>query len=231
MKNYALITKGIEDLLLESYETKDKDNINKLLKELKNNSKLKTLFSIVDNLKSGDIPPHKVDAFIKENINIARKIDFSEFDSLIDDNVETTELLESIGIILFNEKNAINISEHYRAYDVVKKNLNENLKYKEEYENKLAEYSEKYIKLDVEDKALFEQFFTTNSNGRKKVFESLVTECTDLLNEKISEVDDLQVKLKLYETKEIISSCKYNTEDYAEKMTMIHELKKDISNS
>ena len=65
MKNYALITKGIEDLLIESFENKDKKTINNLLTELKSNPKLKTLYAVVDNLKNGNVPPKKIDAFIK----------------------------------------------------------------------------------------------------------------------------------------------------------------------
>lgn len=230
MKNYALITKGIEDLLVESYEKNDKGTINALLKELKSNPKLKTLYAIVDNLKNGEVPVRKIDAFINENIRMAKAIDFSEFDKLIKEEreEEKSELIECIGVLLFKDKTASTISEHYRASLFVKNHLIEVNTWEEDYKTKLAEYSKKYVKMDTADKALFESFIKTKSVDREELFNNLVSECITVIEGQIAGDVTLADKVRLYEAKDRVSSIEYNKEDYADKMVKIHLLKKGL---
>lgn len=229
MKNYALIVKGIEDLLVESYEKKDKATVSKMLLELKNNTKLKFLYTLVENLRNGKVAQNNVDTYINENIKFAKTLDFTEFDSLVNKDVldESTELLESIGTLLFEDKTIFNMSKYHNAFDIVKQHLVESNTWEATYRGKLAEYSKSYVTMDSSDKQLFEQFLRTPKTDRAGMFKKMVTECVEVLNTSIQKMDDSEIKLKLYETKDMISKYEYD-DSYVEKIVKIHELKKSL---
>lgn len=230
MKNYALITQGIEDLLIESYENNDKKTVKTLLSELKKNPKLKVLYAVVDNLKNGEVPVSEVEAFIKENIEVAKSIDFSEFDRLIKESKDDqqSELLTNIGILLFKTKNIANISEHYAAMAYVKNHLIELNSWESKYVNEVQQMLKETSTLSNEDKLLFEQFLVLDENGKKQAFDNLSNECISILNEQIKGVDDKDIKLKLYETKDKIASLEFNKTSYVENLVVLHTLKKDL---
>lgn len=229
MKNYALITEGINNILLESYTNKDKKKTQQILKEIKSNKPLKYLITIVNNLKNGEVQPMFVDDFINENIKTAKEMDFSSFDKILKESKsESNELLENIGIILFEEKTVFNLSKYTKAYNVVKTHLVEANTWKENITGKLKTLSTDYSKLGDEDKKLFESFIKANTSEKQAIYSSTKEECLKILKEHIKHSSDNTMKLKLYETKDMILNLSENSDSYIKNMVKLHELKKDL---
>jgi hypothetical protein len=228
MKNYALITEGIHKLLLESYETKDKDLTKKILNEIKSNKKLQLLYTVVDNLKNGDVNPEYVDDFINENIKYAKNNDFSSFDTLLNESYESNDLIDSIGIILFESKTPFNLSKYTKAYDVVKTHLLAKNTWQQKAKQKLQEMNAHYVELsDEQDKALFESFIKSDTAGKKEIYQTTKKECINILNEHIANCNIDSTKLKLYETKDFIMSLPEDDNIYMN-LAKLHELKKEL---
>lgn len=228
MKNYALITEEIHKLLLESYESKDKRLTKAILSELKSNKELQLLYTVVNNLKNGEVTPEYVDDFINENIKYAQQTNFTSFDSLLNEKLETNELIDNIGIVLFETKTAFNISKHTKAYEAVKNHLLEKNNWKKQASQSLREMEELYLNItDEDDKALFESFIKSDKTGRNEIYHSTKQECIDILNKHIANCKIDSTKVKLYETKDFVMSLK-GDEDVYKNLAKLHELKKDL---
>ena len=229
MKNYALITEGIDKLLVEAYEKKDKATTKAVLNEIKSNKKLQTLYTLVDNLKNGEVDVENIDFFIKENIEFAQKTDFSTFDKLLESELaESNLLIESIGVILFEKRTPKNLIKYSKAFNNVRNHLKEKNTWKQELSKKLEEQSVLYKDLSNEDKTLFENFIKSSKEGKKEIHESIKKECVELLNTHIKESSDLSMKVKLYETRDMILSLNESDENYINNIVKMHDLKKGL---
>lgn len=232
MKNYALITEGINNLLVEFYGKKDKKNIKALLTEIKSNKEIKYLYTIVDNLKNGEVSPQSVDSFINENIKAAKELDLSILDNLLDEGVlrtdSTNEIIDSIGYILFENKTVFNLSEYTKAYEEVKTHLIEKNTWKDNLRNELLKCEADYSTLDSEDKLLFENFFKSNKTEKLKLYKEMKEECLSLISEHIKNETNATTKVNLYETKEVITEMKDDDENYVQYIAKLHDLKKKL---
>lgn len=230
MRNYALITESIDNLFVDLYKSKDKKTIKRLVNEIKNNKDLQILYTIVDNLKNGEVSKEYVDDFINENVKAAKAKDFSSFNKMVDDVViESNELLDSIGTILFEEKTVFNLAQYTKAYNQVKTHLIEKNTWREELSSTLNECSVEYTELEETDKKLFESFIKSNSEGKTKLYNTTKEECIELLNKHIQETTDLSTKVKLYETKDMVMQLNEG-ETLVPDMVKLHNLKKGLLN-
>lgn len=229
MKNYALITENINNLFVELYKDKDKTTIKQLVKEIKSNKDLQYLYTIVDNLKNGEISPEYVDDFIMENISAAKSKDFSGFDKMLTEGLNAEdELINHIGYILFENKTVFNLPEYTKSYNFVKTHLIERNTWKENLSEQLAECSVIYEQLEQDDKKLFETFLKENREGKLKLYKETKEECIKAINNHIKETTDLSTKVKLYETKDFINSFEDENEVFVENIAKLHDLKKQL---
>lgn len=226
MKNYALITEQLSDLLVESYEKKDKKFTNKLIKEVRENKKLKSLYALVYNLKYGKVNESSVDNFIQENIKASKEFDFSEFDNILTEALSekySNEVLDSIGVLLFEKKSIFNLQEYNNAYNVVKNNLLKETLKKNKLTKEINESS-----LDVEDKRLVEKFMQSSKEEKITLFRENKEQCISAINKKLKETDSSETKLKLYEVKDMLSNMEYDDKEFIQEMVKVHELKKNL---
>jgi hypothetical protein len=229
MKNYALIVQGFESILKESYEKNDKKTTSTILNEIKSNKELLELYAIVDNLKRGKVTEENVDSFIKENIQFAKEINYSKIKFPFNSAIKSDEeIYNSIGKILFEEKSPFNLMEYNEAYSNVRNNLLEsNLKQKNLKET-VQKLSESFETLEDADKVLVEGFVSTPKSERGNLFEVAKSTCINLIAKHISNADDDSSKIKMYETKDVVSSMSYNEETFISDMIRLHDFNKQL---
>jgi len=222
--------KPLDTLLLEAYQNKDKKAATKILSEVKKNPKHKMLYALVDNLKNGSVPTTDVDAFINENIEMAKTLQISKLKPLFENkDTESDTLMQAITTLLFEGKTAMNMSDYYKSFAIVRENLKAINTSQEDFNEELTSFGTAYESLDSADKVIVENFFKTPYSQRATIFESLAKECVDLLSENIKESTNTNEKLKLYEAKDMISNYKFSDENFVEHLVNLHELKKDLS--
>lgn len=230
MKNYAILVQNLENLLAESFESQNKSKAIKILKEIKGNTKLKFLYTLVENLTNGTVQPQEVDSFINENIKVAKRIDFSCFDKLVKSNSKKPEnkLINAIGTVLFENKTIFNISDYNNAYEIVKNQLVDRNSVELNKKAQITEIKKSSITLDKEDRTLLESFINLSTDeDRQSFFKSLIGEGVTALDTHIGKTTDVNTKLKLYETKDMLHSLVFD-ENHVEKMVKVHELKKEL---
>jgi hypothetical protein len=229
MKNYALIVQGFESILKESYDKNDKKTTSTILNEIKSNKELSKLYVIVDNLKRGKVSEGTVDSFINENIQFAKEINYSKIKFPINSAIKSDEeIYNSIGKILFEEKSPFNLMEYNEAYSNVRNNLLEsNLKQKNLKET-VQKLSESFEVLEDADKVLVEGFVSTPKSERGNLFEVAKSTCINLIGKHISNADDDSIKVKMYETKDVVSSMSYNEETFISDMIRLHDFNKQL---
>lgn len=229
MKNYALIVQGFESILKESYEKKDKKTTSSILNEIKSNKELSKLYAIVDNLKRGKVNEDNVDNFINENIEFAKEINYSKIKFPFNSTIKSDEeIYNSIGKILFEEKNPFNLIEYNEAYSNVRNNLLESNLTQKNLKETVQKLNESLQTLDDVDKILVEGFVSTPKNERSVLFETAKDTCITLINKHISNCDSDSSKVKMYETKDIVLSMNYNENNFINDMVRLHNFNKQL---
>jgi hypothetical protein len=229
MRNYVLIIQGFEGILAEAFSNEDKKTTLKTLKVIKENSELAKLYTIVNNLRNGKVSEENVDSFINENIAFAKSIDYKKIAFPLDKSQKSDfQLHNDLGTILFEKKSAFNISEYNAAYSNVKKNLLEKKITLEKTKTIASKINESFNQIDIEDKVLVEKFVKTPVSERVNIFDETRSECIKQISKQINEHDDLETKVKMYKTKDIISEMVYNEKNYISDMVKIHELNKQL---
>jgi len=229
MKNYALIVQGFESILKESYDKNDKKTTSTILNEIKSNKELLMLYAIVDNLKRGKVTEGTVDSFINENIQFAKEINYSKIKFPFNSAIKSDEeIYNSIGKILFEEKSPFNLMEYNEAYSNVRNTLLEsNLKQKNLKET-VQKLSESFEVLEDADKVLVEGFVSTPKSERGNLFEVAKSTCINLITKHISNSDDDSSKVKMYETKDVVSSMNYSEDTFISDMIRLHDFNKQL---
>jgi chaperonin cofactor prefoldin len=229
MKNYALIVQGFESILKESYDKNDKKTTSTILNEIKSNKELSKLYVIVDNLKRGKVSEGTVDSFINENIQFAKEINYSKIKFPLSENIKSDEeIYNSIGKILFEEKSPFNLMEYNEAYSNVRNNLLESNSKQKNLKETVQKLSESFEILEDADKVLVEGFVSTPKNERGNLFEVAKSTCINLIAKHISNTDDDSSKVKMYETKEVVSSMNYSEDTFISDMIRLHDFNKQL---
>ena len=230
MKNYALIVQGLTDLLQESYTQNYKHNTSKLLNKLVENSELKKLYAVVDNLKRGTPDEEEVEAYINENIRFASEIKYNKIPYPFDAKVESDDpLYNAIGVILFEKKNAFNLDRFNSAYKTVKQNLIESVRQKREIDSTQKQLSENLKVIDKKDKMLVEAIIQAAPEQKVAIFEAAKRDCITLIDSHIKETEEVELKLKMYETKDVILSMDYQDKSFAHDIAKIYNFTKELS--
>jgi frataxin-like iron-binding protein CyaY len=229
MRNYVLVIQGFEGILAEAYSNSDKSTAAKVLTTIKGNPEIAKLYTIVNNLRKGDVNESTVDSYIKENIEFSKGINYKKIAFPIANEIKSDyDLHNDIGTILFEEKTAYNINRYNSAYNSVKENL---LKAKT-LETKTSEVAKKISEglnqMDKEDKILVEKFIKTPEGEKVTIFESTKSECLKHISKHISDCEDVSSKIKMYEAKDAVLDMAFNEKSYISDMVKIHNLNKQL---
>ena len=229
MKNYTLVIQGLQGLLAESYLNEDKRTTTKIFNLLKENSELFKLFTIVTNLRNGRVSEESVDGFINENVQFSKDINYRHIKYPFSKEIKSDEnFFNEIGTVLFEEKTPFNIEKYTNAYQSVRNHLLSLNKSDEKIFSMAKSVNENLSKIDAEDKVLVESFIKAPLEDKSMLFESTKKSCLEIISEHISQIDDIQTKVKMYEVKDKILTMEFNSKTYIQDIVKIHNLSKDL---
>jgi hypothetical protein len=154
---------------------------------------------------------------------------------------KTSELHESLHKLTTFEKDVTNINELHESFEKVKNWLTT----PKNIENKVVEnpvdankflnivvekYNEKYSTISEEEKKVIKAILSENEDEKKSLLENLRTNVINLINESLNSFgSNLEIKVKLLETKDVIRDMKYNKNSFKEDILKIYDLKNNLS--
>jgi len=255
MKNFGYIKDTFNLILSESIIKKDnsgKKRFNGYLKELRKNESLKSQFLIYKNLSS-KIFTNKSDAefYIKENITLLKGLNIKELNkgnkkllSLLKDKElvkENSELYNHINTLVETKKTASSLDKIQNSINFIKERmLKEEVEEVEEYESvnlppsiltKMAinRFNLKYSDISEGEKDIIKSVLNGTEKNKKDVYENLKIECIDLIDNKLNENTDLDLKDKMLKVKDKLLRMSYNPNEYVGNIDKVYQLKQSVA--
>ena len=156
----------------------------------------------------------------------------NKYDIQINLECEKSNLYEAINTLLkptnkpsynIKRQKAINLIENY----INKEQNNCNFEKKDEdVDKKIASFDEIYLDLTDEEKEILESTLQENDvEKRKLLFDKTKKECLDKINEEIKNNNDINVKEKLLNAKEMLLDMEFEEGTFVEKILKLYEFK------
>tara|TARA_R110000824_G_scaffold400247_1_gene607355 strand:- start:503 stop:1276 length:774 start_codon:yes stop_codon:yes gene_type:complete len=255
MNNFGKIKDTFNLILTESIIKKDSEG-KKLfisyLKELKENKSLKSQFLLYKNLSDKKfINESDAKYYIKENIELLKKLDKKEINSgskklvsllegkeLVKENIE---LYNHINVLVETKKTASSIDKIQESINYITKKMMEvDEEEVEQYESlnlppsvltKLAinRFNLKYSDITESEKKIIKSVLNGTDENKEDVYVNLKKECIDLIDSKLNENTDLDMKDKLLRVKDKLLSMTYNPDEYVGDIDKVYQLKQSVA--
>ena len=252
MRNFGsirtLINRGLSDAYLNE-NTEGKNIFKKYVKLLKEDTNLKNLFFLHKNLEDTTLSTEvAAKEFIKENIEFIKLTDeeslinsISKVGSLVSGEVDTNILHNAIHDLVFTERTLEGLPIIYEAMDTLAKHilteknrakLNINAEYESVDSNKLIDiavnkYNRRYADLSETEKNIV-RLSLLDSDIKETAFNDMVSENLSNINDNLIERDETNVREKLKQTKEKLSSMSYNEDSFVDDMAKLSTLKDTV---
>ena len=252
MNNFGNIKDTFNNILsnaLLSKDKKGKELFSKYLQTLKEDNNLRNEYLIYKNLTSVKFN-NGTDAkyFINENIELLKNNDttkgIKKLQSLIEgvDIVnDNDEIYNHINILRNTEKTPETISKLQKSIKFLTENMLKEVELIEnEYDTvdvppsvltKIAtnRYNLKYQDISENEKEIIKTLLNGDDEDKKKVYNNLKTECIDIIDKKLNENSDLDIKDKLLKVKDKLLRMEYNSDEYVKDINNVYELKNSVS--
>jgi hypothetical protein len=249
MKNFGTLKNIFNDILAEGVSNKNNDKKNifkKYVKMLKENEVLKTQFSVYTTIENmieenqfkasekikkilESIKDFNEDVILEANSKLAKLID--EIDG--DKEYEKKDLHENITNLIFSKDVDTYVDALNEAVEYVKTNTPKQIVETAGIPNKIfaplavGKFNDKYAELDESMKKTIKTIINADDEGRVELFNESVSDCLNLINEKLKDTD-LTIKESLLAAKENLLERKYNSETFIKDITKILNLKSDL---
>jgi len=253
--NFGTLKDKYAKILVNSYITESKINkkfYKQFIKLVAENEILKTQFVVYKNIENGyfDSDVSAVE-YLKENISLFEKYNKKD---IIEENIllqkklgkpiesKSKELHEAIHNLITLKKGVETVNTLIESFEVIKKwlttvkTLNENSKEKPKVDaNKflnivVKKYNDKYSNISEEEKKVIKAILSENLKEKETTLIEFKNETIDLLNKFIKEHNNnTDVKLKLYEAKDVINELNFNKETFKEDIMKVFELKNSLN--
>lgn len=253
MDNFGNIKDTFNNILSNSLLNKDekgKKLFSKYIKTLKEDDKLRNEYLIFKNLTSVRFD-NESDAkyFINENIGLLKKNDsvegikklvsLLENYEIVKDNNEIYSHIDTLRKTEKTPKTLIKIQEsiNYLTNNMLKEVVTE----KNEFETvgvppsvltKMAtdRFNLRYKDISEGEKNIIKNILNGNDEDKKEVYNNLKTECVEIIDKKLDESVDLDIKDKLLKVKDKLLRMTYNPTEYIKDINNVYELKNSVSN-
>lgn len=256
MENFGNIKDTFKNIIIESVIKKDESGkklFTKFIKTLKENKSLKDQYLIYKNLQTKSFDDRFVaKEYIKENINLLKNINKKELNE-VSNNLLT--LLEGKTIIKENEefysyvtfltntkKTPSNIDKINETYEKLVDYMVSNKV--EETENNVSveippsvltklmvnKFNEKYSDLNESDKHFVRSILNGNKKEKEGVFNNLKKECIEIIDNRLTETTDLDLKDKLLKVKDRLLNTNFDKNNFSDEIIKIYNLKETINN-
>tara|TARA_Y100000589_G_C27184975_1_gene642288 strand:- start:2398 stop:3165 length:768 start_codon:yes stop_codon:yes gene_type:complete len=252
MNNFGNIKDTFNDILTESLLNKDKKGkklFSQYLNILKEDNNLRNEYLIFKNLTSVKFK-NETDAihFINENIELLKNNDSSQglkkLKSLLKGkniNVSNSELYEHINTLRNTEKTPETLIKLQKSLNYLSENmLKEVVVEKNEFDTvdvppsvltKMAtnRFNLKYQDITEGEKEIIKTILNGNDEDKKEVYNNLKTECIDIIDKKLNENVDLDIKDKLLKVKDKLLRMTYSSDEYVKDINNVYELKNSVA--
>lgn len=242
-----------------SGDEKGKKLYKEFLKIIKENETLRSNFIVYKNIENKVSKSEiEANEYLKENLGLLEKYrdtrgkkiksiqeSNSQLISLLKKHgykltEKPSELHESLHKLITFEKDVTNINELHESFEKVKTWLTtpkstetkevENPVDANKFLNIVVEkYNKKYSDLSEQDKKILKVILSENENEKKSLLEELSKDVIGIINESLNNHSNIEIKVKLLETKDIIRDMKYNKDTFKEDLLKIYELKNNLS--
>jgi len=254
--NFGTLKDTYAKILVNSYITESKTNkqfYKQFIKLVAENEILKTQFVVYKNIENGyfdsevsavEYLKENISLFngfdkkniIKENEKLGSKIKVNSFD------YELKELHESLNDLIILEKKAETINKIHDSFEYVKKWLLSPKKITESTNNTkpvdagkfldivTKKYNEKYSNISEEEKKVLKTILSKDETEKENLLKDLVKESITLINNSLKQFgDNLEIKAKLLEAKDVVYNLEYNKNSFKEDILKVYELKTNLS--
>ena len=252
MINFGYIKDTFNNILSESVLTKNAEGkklFTKYLQTLKENESLKQEYLIFKNLTHKKFN-NEIDAkdYIKENIKLLKLNNPSKgikkLISILGERKITTENREIYNHIDFlrNTKTSpTTIEKIQKSINFIKNNmLKEEVEVKSEFEGvdvppsvltKMAvnRFNLRYEDISESEKEIIKTVLNGNDVEKKNIHSDLKNECIDIIDKRLDENSDLDLKDKLLKVKDKLLRMSYNDESFPTDINNIYNLKTSVS--
>lgn len=247
-RNFGVCFHILENSIANNMKTKDgKKFITEAIKLIKTNPILKEQFDVYNNIchKKGVQDTEKYVNCLIECINnstIGNKsikeandklINLIESNKQVDKFIsiddEHMKLYENIEYVLTNRMNVNNIEEYNSAKNAIVEHMNNNKEVVDEskiYEDNIAELTEKYNFISVDEVKLVEQM-TSNTTDKEKLFEEYKNDTLNKIDEAINN-SSTEDKEQWSDIKEALIEKRYNKETLIEDVLKFVEIQNSL---
>ena len=254
MNNFGKIKDTFNLILSESIIKKDnkgKKIFISYLKELKENKTLKSQFLLYKNLSDKKFT-NESDAkyYIKENISLLKGLNKKEINSgvkkllsllkgkeLVKENIE---LYNHINLLVETKKTVSSIDKIQESINFITKKMMEVPEQEvEKFEpvnlppsvlTKMAinRFNLKYSDITESEKKIIKSDLNGTEESKKDVYINLKKECIELIDNRLTENSDLDMKDRLLKVKDKLLRMTYNSDDYVGDIGKVYQLKQSV---
>jgi hypothetical protein len=236
-KDFLKIIK--EDETLRSHFIVYKNIENKTSKsEIEANEYLKENLTLLEKYR--DVRGKKVKSITEGNhklLNLLKKYGY-KLDG------KPSQLHECLHNLTTSVKDVSNINEIHESFETVKKwlttpkdnsDLNKNSNKKPVDANKflnivVEKYNDKYSTISEEEKKIIKSILSENDSEKELLLKEMSEEVISIINKSLIDYrNNIEVKVKLLETKDVIRDLKYDKNSFKEDILKIYELKNNLN--
>jgi len=255
MKNFGKLKESFNNILAESIVKKKDEGkkvFQKYMKMLKENEILKSQYIIYDNLENGNFnDSSEALEYVKESIDVLRSYSKEDIlkankelsklivkESSFGGDYTHEELHNNISFLVFTDKKATNINKVNESRSYIKNHLltdkseetiSESINLPPSVLTRLSleKFNRKYENVSESEKKIIKSLINGDENSRETVFNDLVRECIDIIDNKLSE-SDIELKEKLLNAKDKLLRMKFDSDTYREDINKVYNLKEYI---
>ena len=252
MTNFGYIKDTFNNILSESILTKNNEGkklFKKYIQVLKEDSNLKREYLIYKNLITKKFN-NESDAkdYIKENIDLLKNNNpskgLNKLKSILGDKElvnENDEIYKHINILRNTKKTPNSLEKIQESLNFFKERmLKEEIVVESEYDTtgvppsiltKLAvnKFNNKYENISEEEKSIIKNILNGNEEDKKETYTNLKNECIDIIDNRLNENSDLDLKDKLLKVKDKLLRTSFNEETFPTDIDSIYNLKNSVT--
>jgi hypothetical protein len=257
MENFGNIKDTFKGIVIESVLKKDKNGkklFSKFIRIIKEDNILSDQYLIYKNLQTKKFDdPSEAKDYIKENISLLKTLDKKKlekgnkklFNLLNGKDIvkENNEFYNHIKILVETEKTPSTIEKINDSINHIKRlMLEKDVEIKNDRIDselppsvltKIAvnKFNNKYSNISESEKEIIKTILNGNNETKEETYNSLKRECIDIIDSRLSESSDIDLKDKLLRVKDKLLNMNFDTENFISDINKVYDLKQSVSSS
>ncbi len=257
MENFGNIKDTFKDIVIESVLRKEnggKKLFSKFVKLIKENDTLSDQYLIYKNLQTKKFDdPSEAKDYIKENISLLKSLDKKKlekgneklFKLLKGKDIikENNEFYSHIKFLVESTKSPTTIEKINDSINHIKRlMLEKDVEIKSErIDSELPpsvltkisvnKFNSKYSNISESEKGIIKTILNGNDETKEETYNTLKRECIDIIDNRLSESSDVDLKDKLLRVKDKLLNMDFDNENFISDINKVYDLKESVSSS